>query len=43
MLKWRGVSQIFIVKNFFDMALGWVSVFAVKFFKRVDTRNFHEC
>jgi len=45
MLKWIGVSQIFIVKKFLDMALGvgWISVFGVKFLNRADIRNFHEC
>ena len=44
MLKWGGMSQIFIAKTFFDTALGeWVSVFGLKFLNRVDIRNFHKC
>jgi len=45
MLKWGGVSQIFIVKKFQDMGAlwGWLSVFGVRFLNMVDIRNFHEC
>jgi hypothetical protein len=39
----KGGVKIFIVKKFFDMALGrWGRVFGVKFLNRIEIRNFLE-